>query len=351
MANASRSFTAAVIGLGFIGAGDQVSGDAIGQQVASLDGTHASALAAHPSVRLVSGSSRDLGRRQRFAERLGVKNTYEDWRELIAAEKPDIVSIATNSPYHAEITIACAEAGIRAVICEKPIATKLSDADRAIAACRKSGTLLVVNHSRRWHPLWIRVRDEVANGAVGEICHAVVTWSGGRLGNIGTHLFDLLHMVMRDKSVAVSGSLDPLVLPDCRGEAYCDPGGWGVVRYANGAKAFVNAVQRPALPVGVTLVGSLGQISVRGSAASLDLWKGGSRSIVPDAKQGETSLDRAVQSVVQFLEGGEPPESLGEEGLAALEVIVGFHVSNRQNGRWVPLPVGDVDRALQIAIG
>ena len=56
------TYRAAVIGLGFVGAGDQVSGDAIGQCVRDLDGTHAPALAAHPRVELVAGASRDGGR-------------------------------------------------------------------------------------------------------------------------------------------------------------------------------------------------------------------------------------------------------------------------------------------------
>lgn len=63
-----------------------------------------------------------------------MKNTYSSWREMLGSEDLDIVSVATYSPWHAEITIACAEAGVRAVICEKPITTRLSDADRVIDA-------------------------------------------------------------------------------------------------------------------------------------------------------------------------------------------------------------------------
>ena len=50
MTENKTTFRAAVIGLGFIGATDQVSGDAIGRNVANLDGTHANALAVHPQV-------------------------------------------------------------------------------------------------------------------------------------------------------------------------------------------------------------------------------------------------------------------------------------------------------------
>ena len=126
-------YKAAVIGLGFIGAADQVAGDALGQKGENLDRTHAQALAAHGRVELVAGSSRDERRRKRFAERMNVKNTYADWREMIRQEDLDIVSIATYTPWHAEIAIACAEAGIPAVICEKPLTTSPCDADRLIA--------------------------------------------------------------------------------------------------------------------------------------------------------------------------------------------------------------------------
>ena len=68
-------YKAGIIGLGFIGAADQVSGDALGQQVADLDGTHLMALDNHPQVEVVAGSSRDEGRRQRFAARTGARQS------------------------------------------------------------------------------------------------------------------------------------------------------------------------------------------------------------------------------------------------------------------------------------
>jgi hypothetical protein len=55
------SYRAAIVGLGFIGGADQVSGDALGQRVADLDGTHLDALSRHPRLDLVAGSSRDPG--------------------------------------------------------------------------------------------------------------------------------------------------------------------------------------------------------------------------------------------------------------------------------------------------
>ena len=344
------TFRAAVIGLGFIGAGDQVSGDAIGQKVADLDGTHAHALAAHPQIRLVAGSSRDEGRRKRFEEQHSVHKTYADWREMLAAEKLDIVSVATNSPYHAEITAGCAEAGVRAVLCEKPIATRLSDADRAISVCREHGTTLVVNHNRRWHPLWRSVRDEIHSGTIGEVYHAATYWPTGRLGNVGTHMFDALRMLLGAEAQAVSGTLDPVLYSDCRGPQYRDPAGWGILAFCTGAKAFINAPQAAKLPLMVRVVGSLGQVTLRSDNAWIELWAGSER-VLSTPKDRPASLDLAVRNIVQCLTGSGQPASTGEDGLAALEIIIGFHVSDRLQGQWVPLPISGADRELEVLIG
>ena len=105
------------------------------------------------------------------------------------------VSVATYAPYHAEITIACAEAGIRAIYCEKPIATKLDDADQMVTACREAGSLLVLNHQRRFNTNCRRLRDFIADGQLGELTSANLQWGNGRLGNVGTHMIDGLMML------------------------------------------------------------------------------------------------------------------------------------------------------------
>lgn len=350
MPEQQATWKAAVIGLGFIGAGDPESGDAIGQKVVNLDGTHAAALAAHPRIRLAAGSSRDEGRRNRFAARQGAVTTYADWRDLLRVEKPDIVSVATNSPYHAEITVACAEAGVRAILCEKPVATNLADAERAIAACRAHDALLAVNHSRRWHPLWRAARDEIRTGAIGEVCQANVHWPSGRLGNIGTHLFDALRLLLGRNALAVSGTLDSTVPRDCRGDQFHDPGGWGVIEFEGGVRAFVNAPATQRLPFLARVTGSEGQLSLRGTEAVIEPWKGSPRTLAIPA-DGSNSLARAVAELVQCLSNGGVPSCTGEDGLAALEIIIGFHVSHRRHSQWTVLPNDGDARTLNIPIG
>ncbi|MCM8822722.1 MAG: Gfo/Idh/MocA family oxidoreductase [Candidatus Omnitrophica bacterium] len=344
-----KNFKAAVIGLGFIGAGDDVSGKTIGQDVRNLDGTHACALSNYPYVILVAGSSRDPGRRQRFSERFPGVKTYESWKNLLESEKPDIVSIATNSPFHAGIGIACAEAKVKAIICEKPITTRLSDADRFIDVCRKNNVILAVNHTRRWHPLWRKCRDMLREGVIGEIYSGYAQWPTGRIGNIGTHIFDVLRMLLGSDPVAVSGNLDPLFYPDCRKQQYRDPGGWGIIEFSSDVRVFINAAQKAKLPLVVRIMGSQGELRISGKMANIENWDG-NREQVTFISEGKTSLDRAVEDVVDCIEKEGKPACSGEDGLLALEVIIGFHVSHMQSGKWVELPIQKY-RDLEVMIG
>ncbi len=250
-----EKYRSGIIGLGFIGGADQVSGDVLGQRVESLDGTHLDAMLHHPLVELVAGSSRDAGRRARFAERTSAR-TYADWREMLAREQLDIVSVATYAPQHAEMTVACAQRGVRAIYCEKPMATKLADADRMLAACQNSKSLLAINHNRRFQPNFRRLRDGIAAGVLGELTSAAVTWGTGRLGNVGTHFFNTAVMLVGRRVEAVSATLDLTGRPDCRGAAFHDPGGWGLLRFEGGLITTFDAADHGKLPATITINGT-----------------------------------------------------------------------------------------------
>ena len=180
------TYKAGIIGLGFIGASDQVSGDALGQNVSNLGGTHDASYVRHSRIELVAGSSRDQGRRERFAARTGGVRTYPDWREMLDEENLDIVSVATYTHVRAEITIGCAERGVRAIFCEKPIANTVEDGERMVAACERSGSLLVVNHNRRFESNHRALRDLVCDRPTGaaHLGHgSMEQWAPGKRGH------------------------------------------------------------------------------------------------------------------------------------------------------------------------
>jgi predicted dehydrogenase len=343
------AYRAGIIGLGFIGGADQVSGDALGQQVTELDGTHLFALQNHPEVELVAGSSRDQGRRHRFAERTGAR-TYADWHQMISTEELDIVSVATYAPQHAEMTTGCVDHGVRAVFCEKPISTTLADAGQMVDRCEQAGILLVINHNRRFNPAFGQLRDRIAAGDLGKLTSINLQWGAGRLGNVGTHLFNAACMLAGRQVEAASALLDLSGRPDCRGPAFQDPGGWGMLRMEGGLVTTFDAADFASVPASIVINGS--EARARISEKTITLERNG--EIVdqwPVLEEGTSSMDNAIRQIVQWLnEGGDFPDP-AHHSLHTLEVIVACHASHQASAAWKTLPLEGEDRLLEIRSG
>ena len=86
------------------------------------------------------------------SEKFGLESVrkYTDYREMLAAEKPELVAIATESGKHATIALDCIAAGCNVII-EKPIALSIADADAIIAAGREAGIVVCANHQNRFN--------------------------------------------------------------------------------------------------------------------------------------------------------------------------------------------------------
>jgi len=95
--------------------------------------------------------------------------TYSDYRKLLAERNDiDAVIVITPSFLHAEVTIAALDRGLP-VLCEKPMATKVEDANRMIEASRKSGKLLYIGFQKRLVPTTAKMRELIAAGEIGAI--------------------------------------------------------------------------------------------------------------------------------------------------------------------------------------
>ena len=161
-----------------------------------MPSSHVDAYVSHPRTELAAvcdlrPEAIDEFRRT-WSDRCPGTATYHDFGELLARERPDVVSIVTGDHLHADLTVAAAESGARAVFCEKPIATTLADADRMIDACERHGVLLSVDHTRRWRPLFTTARRLVAGGELGAVRTVAAELYGPRamLFRNGTHLVD-----------------------------------------------------------------------------------------------------------------------------------------------------------------
>ncbi len=345
------TYNAAIIGLGFIGGGDQISGDALGQRVEELDGTHFSALSQHSRIDLIAGSSRDEGRRNRFAERSGGCRTYADWRELLDREQIDIASVVTYAPQHAEVAIACARSGVRVIYCEKPVAQTLPDAEAMLEACAASGTLLVVNHNRRFTADFRLLRDRIAAGDLGDLTSISVQWPAGRLGNVGTHVFDAVRMISGRRVEAVSATLDLAGKPDCRGQDFRDPGGWGLLRLEGGLIATVDAADYATIPMRLCFNGVRSRAVSDFEEIAIDFASGGGSKRLTAPGPKRSAMDVAVGEIVDWLDGRGPFPYDAQEAVDTLETIVAFHASHGRDAAWTALPLRGADREIVVNSG
>ncbi|HEX2999276.1 MAG TPA: Gfo/Idh/MocA family oxidoreductase, partial [Armatimonadota bacterium] len=155
----------------------------------------------HPRTQLIAASDVREAVVQEFGKKYGVPHCYTDYRELLEREKPDVVSICTWLPTHPEIAIAVAEAGVRGILCEKPMSVHLGDARQMVVVCAKLGTALAIHHQRRfWAPL-VEARRRVAAGEIGTPLTGIWRAVGGMLNN-GAHGVDIHRFVLGDPEPA-----------------------------------------------------------------------------------------------------------------------------------------------------
>ena len=124
---------------------------------------------------------------------------FRDWRAMLGAVKPDIVSICMRHiDCHAEMAIAAAEAGVRGIFMEKPFVRTPAEADAVIAACRKSGTKLALAMVNRHSPTYGVVRELVEDGRIGRLLELRgrgkedARGGGEDLWVLGSHVLDMM---------------------------------------------------------------------------------------------------------------------------------------------------------------
>ena len=175
----------------------------------------------------------------------------------------------------------------------------------------------------------------------------MVQWSSGRLGNVGTHMFDALRMLTGREVLGVSGVLDMAGKPDCRGDQFRDPGGWGLFRLEDGLMATVTAPDYGMVTPQIILCGTNGRAVVTRDI-EVEYADGGSESL-PCAEG--SNMDLALDEIVDWLDRDSEFSYPPSGAVRTLEVIAAFHVSEARNGSWVALPLSENDKTIVVNSG
>jgi len=118
--------------------------------------------------RIQAIASRDLALAKKWAKQLGIPKAYGSYEELLADREIEAVYNPLPNHLHVPWSIKAAEAG-KHVLCEKPIALDAKEAEQLVAARNRTGKLITEAFMVRSHPQWLRARELVRQGKIGEL--------------------------------------------------------------------------------------------------------------------------------------------------------------------------------------
>lgn len=302
-------------------------------------------------VELVAISDLLPERMQTFQEKHAVETkTYTDYKQMLAEAKPDIVSICVWPHLHAEMTVAAAEAGVKAIHCEKPMALNWADCKRMKAAADANGVMLTFNHQRRHLLLFQAVVKAVQSGEIGDLvfieaeCSNMLDW--------GTHWLDMMQFYNGESDIAwVMGQIDTREEHRIFGALHEDQAlcHW---KWTNGVRGLM--VTGPDAKIGCThrLTGTEGVLEVLTERKYRKLGKGDAEWREIEVPQGERNEhDRTAEDIIRQLEEpGHTSILTADNALRHTEVIYATYLSSKVRGR-VDLPLDYDGNALADIVG
>jgi len=318
------SWTSAVVGLGRIGQGYDYA-----SENPDLLMTHALGFARHPAYQLVGGVDSDAEARGRFEAKFRAP-AFATVAELYRVIGPEVVSIGVPTPAHAavfdEVFTASGARPPRAILCEKPIALRVRDAEKMVAVARERRCALLVNYMRRFDPGVRELRARVHEKAIGDIYKGVLWYSKGLLNN-GSHLIDLLRYVLGEVT-------ESEVVRSGRAWADTDPEPDVRIRFGEADVYFVAGREESFSICDLQLVGTRGciqylrggvDIRITGTHDDPSLPGQGYQVLKEKSETVRDELYRyqwhVLEALDRHLKDGVPLASEGESALGTLRVV------------------------------
>jgi predicted dehydrogenase len=185
---------------------------------------HLDAISREPRAIAVAIADTSLETARLRAKQYHVPDVYTDYQEMIRREEIDAVIVCVPNYLHAPVTLAALAAG-KHVLCEKPMATSVEQAEAMAETARRTGNVLMVAHNNRFRGTSLKLKQMMEQGALGHVYHAKAGWvrrkgipgwgswftqrefaGGGALIDIGVHVLDLaLWLLGYPRPVSVYG--------------------------------------------------------------------------------------------------------------------------------------------------
>ncbi len=286
--------------------------------------------------------------RRHYLEEYDIPQQYDSVEEMLEKAQPDFVSVCTWHLLHPAPTIAAAQAGVKAVICEKPMAIGMDAANSMVDACAASGTKLVISHQRRFTPGWNKAKDLLEQGAIGTPLFVTNKVAEG-LTNWGTHSIDGSRFVLGDpKARWVMGAVERRTDRYERDTAVEDAC-MGLVHFDHNIQLFIQSdLMREGAAAGhFEIRGSEGYMEVKElSVRLLNTQESGWRDIDLQLEEGAKAIGgntnaAQVRELIDWVEGRiDLHRNAGTTARDTVEIMMALYESARQNAV-INLPINE----------
>jgi myo-inositol 2-dehydrogenase/D-chiro-inositol 1-dehydrogenase len=302
-----------------------------------------------PEADLVALCSLDRPSMDSFAKQFNVAQTTEDYTELLADPEIDAVLVTSATNTHVEISQAAAKAG-KHIFCEKPIALDLKQIDDTLAIVEKAGVKFQVGFHRRFDTSFMRVREAVASGEIGDP-HIIritsrdpapppieyIKVSGGIFLDMTIHDFDMVRYLTGDEVVEIYAKGGVRVDPEIGAAGDIDTAVI-TLQFQNGVIATIDNSREAIYGYDqrVEVFGSKGMVTVANPLTDTVTFSGSqaTRAALPPyffLERYKAAYLSELQAFFACIQEGTPPPVTGEDGRAPVVMGLAALKSLREN--------------------
>ncbi len=303
--------------------------------------SYAQILSAHPHARLVGASDPDAARGREACAEWGIE--FFPGEDALLAQGLDGVIVTSENAHHRQMVERAALAGVRAILCEKPLSSNLADAQAMIDCCRAQGVPLATAFPCRYSPAFRRAQTQVREGAIGEIVALrganrgkmpggwfvqTALSGGGCIIDHAVHVADLNRLLLGREAVSVYAEAGHGFH-----HAAWEDTGMLTIGYDGGVFATLDTSwSRPAAyptwgDAAMQVVGTAGILNLDLFAQEMALY-GGQGAGVRWTPWGSSLDALMLEDFLRLARGQDAPAlATGEDGLRALEVALSAYRS------------------------
>jgi len=331
-----KKLKCAVIGCGRIGCG-------FDDNQSNLIKTHAGSYFKNSQTNLVALCDIDKKKLEKYAKKYKISKTYTSTSELFKNEKLDCVSICTLVSTHLKIVEEAANSGVKGIFLEKPISDSINDAKKIIEICKRNKIKLQIDHQRRFHPVYLKIKKVLDEKKIGEIQFINVYYGAG-IANTGSHMFDLLRMLFGEiKYVKSKYSKN-------KSQNKNDPNLDMTIEFFNSITCQINSLDYTNYAIfNMEIYGMKGVLKIdliknEGKLLKIsnksNVYKILEKEIIIAAKIFETPIQMGLRNIINSIKLDKKIQSNGNDGIKSLEIIIAAMKSAKQK-KQITLPLSN----------